>query len=115
MQRALCGSRRRNHMGRQKKRAGLMSRGRTKAGRTAEHAWDKAHPTMSSAKERIGPAVGNARDKMGPAAEHARVVIVEDVVPKVTTAMSTAVTASKPYRTEAKRRGSAAYAALKGE
>ncbi|HZC26249.1 MAG TPA: DUF5324 family protein [Actinopolymorphaceae bacterium] len=81
----------------------------------ADHARDRMGPAMDNARQRIGPAVDDAREKVGPAVEHARTVIVDDVVPKVTTAMSTAVTASKPYRTEAKRRGSAAFAALRGE
>lgn len=102
-------------MGRQKKQAGLMSRGRKKTKQATDHARDRMSPAMSNARQRIGPAVDDAREKVGPAVEHARTVIVDDVVPKVATAMSTAMTASEPYRTEAKRRGSAAYHALKGE
>lgn len=102
-------------MGRQKKRAGTAPKARNKANLAAEHAWEKVNPAVDSARQRIGPAAHEAREKVGPAVEHARTVIAEDVVPKVATAMSTAVTASKPYRAEAKRRGSNAFAALRGE
>jgi hypothetical protein len=70
---------------------------------------------MRSARQRIAPVVDDAREKVAPAAGQARAVLADDVVPKVTTAVSMAVTASKPYRTEARRRGSAAVAALRGE
>lgn len=113
-------------MGRQKKRAGMAPKARMKANLAAEHAWEKVNPTVENARQRIGPAVeearhrigpavDDAREKVGPAVEHARTVISNDVVPKVATAVSHAMTASEPYRTEAKRRGSAAYAALKGD
>ncbi len=102
-------------MGRQKKPSGPAQTARRQANEAATHAWDKMSPAMDSARQRLGPAVGDAREKIGPAIEHARTVLSDDVVPKVADAMSAAVTASEPYRTEARRRGTAAYAALKGE
>jgi hypothetical protein len=72
-------------------------------------------PAVDNARTHIVPAVEEAREKVGPAVEHARNVLVDDVVPRVSTAMSHAVTASEPYRDEAVRRGTAAYAALRGE
>jgi hypothetical protein len=102
-------------MGRQKKRSGPAQRARDQANQAATHAWDRVSPSMDSARQRLGPAVGDAREKVRPAIEHARTVFVDDVVPKVAEAMSAAATRSEPYRTEARRRGTAAYAALKGE
>jgi hypothetical protein len=72
-------------------------------------------PAVDNARTHIVPAVEDAREKVGPAVEHARNVLVDDVVPRVSTAMSHAVTVSEPYRDEAVRRGTAAYAALRGE
>jgi Family of unknown function (DUF5324) len=102
-------------MGRQKKRSGPAQKARMQANQAATNAWDRVSPAMDSARQRIGPAVGDARDKVRPAIDHARTVLKDDVVPKVAEAMSAAATASEPYRTEARRRGTAAYAALKGD
>ena len=87
---------------------------------------DKAKPYVDRlgkvAQERGGPLVEQARDfaedaahDLGPHLDRAREVLKDDVAPKVSSAVSEALTASAPYREEAARRGSAALAALKGD
>jgi uncharacterized membrane protein YgcG len=102
-------------MGRHKNRAGKATKARNKADLAAEHAWEKVNPAMTNARQRIAPAVDEARTKIAPAMDHARNVLTDDVAPRVGSAVSSAMTASEPYRAEAKRRGTAAVAALKGE
>lgn len=87
---------------------------------------DAARPYVErigqAAQEKGAPLVEHARgfahdtaNDLVPHIEHARDVFKDDVAPKVTGAVSDALTASAPYREEAARRGSAALAALKGE
>jgi uncharacterized membrane protein YgcG len=102
-------------MGRHDKRAGKAPKALGKANLAAEQAWEKVTPAMTNARQRIAPAVDEAKTRIAPAVDHARNILAEDVAPRVSTAMSSAVAASEPYRAEAKRRGTAAVAALKGE
>src|SRR5690606_6352239 len=104
------GTRRRNQMGRQKKARTSKRRGTPIP--PAEHAWDRITPAVESARERLGPAVKDvreritpvvedARERISPAVESARTALVEDVVPKVAGAVTSAVAATEPYRVEA--------------
>jgi hypothetical protein len=89
----------------------------------ADQAMERVAPTLEEARERLAPYVDEARtqasEKWIPAAqtaahqaaETARTTYHEKVEPQV----SSALTASEPYRQEAKRRGEAALAAAKGE
>ena len=74
------------------------------AGPKAEAAVDWAAPKAEAAKDWAGPKVESALDK-----------IVDEVLPKVSEAVAGLLEATEPAREEAKVRGTAAVAALKGE
>ena len=59
------------------------------------------------AKEKLGPRVQTAKARVTP--------VLEQAGPAVGAALSAAAEASQPYRDEAKRRGDAAVAAMRGE
>lgn len=89
----------------------------------ADQAVERVAPVFDEAKERLAPYVEEARthasDTLLPAAQSAahtaadtaRTTYHDRVEPQV----GAALTASEPYRQEAKRRGTAALAAAKGE
>lgn len=89
----------------------------------AGQAMERVAPTLDEAKERLAPYVEEARTQANQkwipaaqtaahqAADTARTTYHEKVEPQV----SSALTASEPYRQEAKRRGEAALAAARGE
>jgi uncharacterized protein DUF5324 len=86
-------------------------------------AMEKAGPYVTTAKERLTPVAEQAlasskdiaRDKIKPGYEHALETTRETVVPAVAAAVAAAAASSAPVRNEAKVRGSAALAALRGE
>jgi hypothetical protein len=59
------------------------------------------------AKEKLGPRLETTKARVTPA--------LEELGPALSAALAAAATASEPYRDEAKRRGDAAVAALRGE
>jgi hypothetical protein len=69
--------------------------------------------------ERVSPVIEEAREKIVPAAEAAadtaKTTFNESVVPQAAALLAAASAASEPYREEAKRRGAATLAAVKGE
>ena len=71
---------------------------------SAAHYADKVAPRVEAAREAVGPHFESARDK-----------VRDDVFPKAVAAAAAALAASEPAREEAKSRGTAALAALKGE
>jgi hypothetical protein len=77
---------------------------RDTAVRYAETTRDWAAPRVEAAKDWAGPRVEPAVDK-----------VKADVLPAVAGAVTAALAASEPVRSEAVSRGSAAFAALKGE
>ena len=87
-----------------KKMAPVASDARESAARYAESTRDWAAPKVEATREWAAPHVeaGAARVK-------------DDVLPRVAGAVTAALAASEPAREEAKTRGSAALAALKGE
>jgi hypothetical protein len=76
---------------------------------------DQIAPKLADARDQIGPRLADARDQAAPYVESARDRFVKDVVPAVQQAVSDARDQAGPVAEEAKRRGSLAAAALKGE
>ena len=100
-----------------------MSTARDKATPYVNTALEKAGPYVATAKERITPVAEQAlasgkdiaRDKIKPGYEHALETTRDTVVPAMAAAVAAAAASSAPVRQEAKVRGSAALAALRGE
>ena len=84
--------------------APLAADARDTAARYASTTRDWAAPKATAAKEWAAPRVEPAVDK-----------VKEDVLPAVAGAVTAALAATEPVRSEAATRGSAALAALKGE
>jgi hypothetical protein len=72
-------------------------------------------PRFADAKEQLAPKLAGARDTVAPHVENARERFVKEVVPAVQQALEDAREQAVPVAEEAKRRGTAAAAALKGE
>jgi hypothetical protein len=72
-------------------------------------------PKIAEARDTVMPRLNDARDQAAPYVESARDRIVNDVVPAVQQALTDARDQAAPVADEAKRRGSLAAAALKGE
>jgi hypothetical protein len=87
-----------------KKMAPVASDARESAVRYAESTRDWAAPKVEAAMEWAAPRV-----------EPVATRVKEDVLPRVAEAVTAALAASEPAREEAKSRGSAAIAALRGE
>lgn len=100
-----------------------VSTARDKATPYVNTAMEKAGPYVTTAKERLTPVAEQAiasgkdiaRDKIKPTYEHAVETTRDTVAPAVAAALAAAAANSKPVRKEAKVRGSAALAALRGE
>lgn len=88
---------------------------RETAVRAAGSTIDWAAPKVDAAREWAGPKVDAASEWAAPRVEPAVTKVKEDVLPKVAAAVAAALTASEPAREEAKARGTAAVAALRGE
>ncbi|MGH8868511.1 MAG: DUF5324 family protein [Actinomycetes bacterium] len=93
-----------------------------RASRTAQRARRSAHKTVNTS---VAPRLGSARDTavsyagdaaewVHPHYETARDRVKDDVVPKLSDAVTRGLAASEPVREEALHRGTAAIAALKG-
>jgi ElaB/YqjD/DUF883 family membrane-anchored ribosome-binding protein len=80
-----------------------------------ENAIEQITPVLEDARDRAGAAAGEARDKAAPYVSDARDKFVKDVVPAVTAAVAAASEKAEPYADEARRRGRATAAAVKGE
>jgi len=76
---------------------------------------DWAAPKVETAKDWAAPKVETAKDWAAPKVETGVDKVKTDVLPVVAGAVTAALAASEPVRTEAASRGSAALAALKGE
>jgi vacuolar-type H+-ATPase subunit H len=97
-------------------RAGpIISDARDKAGPLLSDARDKAGPLLADARDKAGPLLADARDKAGPVVADARERLNKDVLPAISAAIAAAGEATEDVRGEAKKRGLAAAAALKGE
>jgi len=80
-----------------------------------ENAIEQITPVLEDARDRAGAAAGEARDKAAPYVSDARDKFVKDVVPAVTAAVAAAGEKAEPIADEARRRGRATAAAVKGE
>lgn len=76
---------------------------------------DKFAPHVESARDKAGPVIADVRSKAAPVVSDARTRLNTEVLPAITAAVAAATEASEPYVDEAKKRGAAATAALKGE
>lgn len=74
-----------------------------------------AAPKVEATKEWAAPHAVQTRDWAAPKVEPAVDKLRDDVLPRVAGAVTAALAASEPAREEAKIRGTAALAALKGE
>jgi len=90
-----------------------------KVGPYAEKAVERGAVAASHAVDKVGPAVDEALHKLGPAAadaaEKARERLNDDVLPKISGALTAIAAAAEPAIEETGRRGKATKAALKGE
>jgi hypothetical protein len=90
-----------------------------KVGPYAEKARERGAVAASHAVDKVGPAVDEALGKLGPAAadaaEKARERLNDDVLPKLSGALTALAAAAEPAIEETSRRGKATKAALKGE
>lgn len=92
-----------------------VRRANKKIAPVASDARESAVKYAEEAREWAAPRVEAARDWAAPRVEPAVTKVKSDVLPKVATAVTAALAASEPAREEAKTRGTAAIAALKGE
>jgi len=76
---------------------------------------DSAVRAAETTRDWAVPRVEAARDWAAPRVEPVSTKVKEDVLPKVAGAVGAALVASEPVREEAKSRGTAAIAALRGE
>ena len=88
---------------------------REKAAPVIADAREKAAPVLAEAREKGATVFEEAREKATPAIDTARDKFTSDVLPVLTAAVVAASEATEEARTEAKRRGLATAAALKGE
>ena len=80
-----------------------------------ESARDRAVPVLADARGKAGPIVTEARDLATPVLTDVKDKLTHEVLPVITAALAAAGEATEEVRTEAKRRGAATAAALKGE
>jgi hypothetical protein len=80
-----------------------------------EAARDAVAPRLESAKDAVAPRIESAKETLSPRLETARDRMRDDIIPKVAEVAAAALAASEPVREEAKSRGAATIAALKGE
>ena len=76
---------------------------------------ESAMKYAESTRDWAAPKVEAAKDWAGPRVEPVAARVKDDVLPKVAAAVAAALAASEPAREEAKTRGTAAIAALRGE
>lgn len=97
----------------------VVSTAKEKAKPYADKAVERGATVASAAVEKVGPVVDEALHKVGPAttdaAEKARERLNEDVLPKLSSALTALAAAAEPVVEETAKRGKATAAALKGE
>lgn len=86
-------------------------RARGSAGRTVQ----RVEPLAAGAREAVAHRAVDARDWAAPRLEHAAESVQQDIAPRMSSALHTAAERSAPAREEARERGTAAFAALRGE
>ena len=90
-------------------------RANKKVAPVASDARDNAMRYAESTRDWAAPKVEAAREWAAPRVEPVTTRVKDDVLPKVAGAVTAALAASEPAREEAKTRGTAAIAALRGE
>ena len=92
-----------------------MSKKSKQMRRQAEDLAERLESQVESAREKAAPLVAEAREKASPAINDAKIKFSDDVLPVLTAALAAINEATEETRDEAKRRGKATAAALKGE
>ena len=92
-----------------------MSKNSKQMRRQAEDLAERLESHVESARDKAAPLVAEAREKAGPALNDAKIRFSDDVLPVLTAALAAINEATEETRDEAKRRGKATAAALKGE
>jgi ElaB/YqjD/DUF883 family membrane-anchored ribosome-binding protein len=92
-----------------------MSKKSKQMRRQAEDLAERLESHVESARDKAAPLVAEAREKAGPALNDAKIKFSDDVLPVLTAALAAINEATEETRGEAKRRGKATAAALKGE
>ena len=90
-------------------------RARKKVAPVTSDARESAMKYAESTRDWAAPKVEAAKDWAAPRVEPVAARVKDDVIPKVAAAVAAALAASEPAREEAKTRGTAAIAALRGE
>ena len=90
-------------------------RANKKVAPVASDARDNAMRYAESTRDWAAPKVEAAKDWAAPRVEPVATRVKDDVLPKVAGAVTAALAASEPAREEARTRGTAAIAALRGE
>lgn len=75
----------------------------------------RAAPLIADARVKAGPVIADARDKAAPVIIDAKDRFTTEVLPVLTAAVAAAAEATEEMREEARRRGLATAAALRGE
>lgn len=102
----------RRQAGKAQKAAGRAKRDARKgASKTA----DRLGPRLEGAKDTAVSYASDAAEWVQPRLDTARHRVQDDLVPKITAAVTAALEASEPTREEAKSRGTAAISALRGD
>jgi hypothetical protein len=86
-----------------------------KSAPVASDARESALKYAETTRDWAAPKVEAAKDWAAPRVEPVTARVKDDVIPKVAAAVAAALAASEPAREEAKTRGTAAIAALRGE
>jgi hypothetical protein len=92
-----------------------VEKARDELGPRLADAKEQIAPKLADAKDQIAPKLAGAKEQAAPYVETARDRFVNDVVPAVQQAVSDAKDQAGPAFEEAKRRGTLAADALKGE
>lgn len=93
----------------------VLTEARDRAVPLLADARDKAAPYVSDARDKAAPYLSDARDKAAPYVSDARDRFSDTVLPALTAALASVDEATEDARGEAKKRGKAVAAALKGE
>jgi len=83
-----------------------------------EKARDQVGPRLADVRDHVGPKLADAREELAPRLAEAREQLaphVEDARDRLVKGVATATAAAAPVAVEARRRGTLAAAALKGE
>jgi vacuolar-type H+-ATPase subunit H len=93
----------------------VLTEAREKAAPYVKEAREKAAPYVKDARQKAGPVIADARGKAAPVVAEAQDWFSSEVLPTLSAALAAVDEATEDVREEARKRGLAATAALKGE